>query len=113
MQSSQNRVYNCYNPKRIKLLTRLRAGLSHLREHKFMHSFQDTLNLICNCGKDIENASHYLLHCPDYLQERKTLLNTINCFVPNIFYFNNDHLTDILLYGEEDLDEINNTSYQV
>ena len=28
----------------VKLVTRLRIGLSHLREYKFKHSFQDTLN---------------------------------------------------------------------
>ena len=65
---------------------------------------------LCNCGEDIETTSHYLLHCPDYLEERKTLLNTISCIVPNIFDFNNDQLTEILLYGKEDLDNINNTS---
>ena len=75
----------CHNPKGIKSLKRLRFGLSHLCEHKFKHSFQDTLNPICNCGEDIETKSHYLLHCPDCLQERKTLLNTISCIVPNIF----------------------------
>ena len=110
IRPSQNRVYNCHNPKGIKLLTRLRVGLSHLREHKFKHSFQDTLNPICTCGEDIETTSHYLLHCPDYLEERKTLLNTISCIVPNIFDFNNDQLTEILLYGKDDLDNINNTS---
>ena len=88
----------------------MRVGLSHLREHKFKHSFQHTLNPICTCGEDIETASHYLLHCPDYLEERKTLLNTISCIVPNIFDFNNDQLTEILLYGKEDRDNINNTS---
>ena len=31
-----NSVYNCHNPKEIKLITRLRLGLRHLREHKFM-----------------------------------------------------------------------------
>ena len=87
----------------------MRVGLSHLREHKFKHSFQNTLNLISNCGEDIETTSHYLLHYPDYLGERKTLLNTISCIVPNIFDFNNDQLTEILLYGKEDLDTINNT----
>ena len=110
IRPSQNRVYNCHNPKGIKLLTRLRVDLSHLREHKFKHSFQDTLNPICNCGEDIETTSHYLLHCPDYLHERKTLLNTVSCIIPNIFDFNNDQLTEILLYGKEDLDNINNTS---
>ena len=88
----------------------MRVGLSHLREHKLKHIFQDTHNPICNCGEDIETTSHYHLHCPDYLHERKTLLNTVSCIVPNIFDFNNDQLTEILLYDKEDLDNINNTS---
>ena len=46
-------VYSCHNPKGIKLLTRLRVRQSHLREHKFKHSFQDTLNPITNFGEDI------------------------------------------------------------
>ena len=37
-------------------------------------------------------------------------MNTVSCNAPNIFYFNNDSLTEILLYGKEDLDNINNTS---
>ena len=113
IRPSQIRAYNCHNPKVIKLLTRLRIGLSHLHEYKFKHSFQDTLNLICNCGEDIETTSHYLLHCPDYLHERKTLLNTVICIVPNIFDFNNDQLIEILLQGKKDLDNINNTSILV
>ena len=28
----------------IKLLTRLHVGLSHLRDHKFRHNFQDAIN---------------------------------------------------------------------
>ena len=43
----------------------MRVTLNHLCEHKFKHIFHDTLNPICNCGKDIETSSHYLLHCPD------------------------------------------------
>ena len=110
MCPSENRVYNCHNPKAIKLLPRLSIGLSHLREHKFKHSFLDTLNPICNCGEDIETTFHYLLHCPDSWHERKTLLNTVSCITPNTFDFNNDQLTEILLYGKKDLDNINNTS---
>ena len=37
-----NSVYNCHNPKEIKLITRLQLGLSHLQEHKFKHNFQDS-----------------------------------------------------------------------
>ena len=86
----------------------MRVGLNHLREHKFKHSFQDPLNPICNCGEDIETTSHYFLHCPDYLHEKKTLLNTVSCIVRNIF--NNDQPTEILLYGKEDLDNVTNRS---
>ena len=107
IRPSQNRVYNCHNPTGIKLLTRLRVVLSHLREHKFKHSFQDTLNPICNCGEDIETKNYIKISLK---KERKTLLNTISCIIPNIFDFNNDQLTEILLYGKEDLDNINNTS---
>ena len=50
IRPSGSTVFNCHNPKGVKLLTRLRLGLSHLREHKFKHSFQDSLNPIRSCG---------------------------------------------------------------
>ena len=46
IHASRSTVFNCHNPKGVKLLTRLRLGLSHLREHKFKYSFQDSLNPI-------------------------------------------------------------------
>ena len=33
------KVFNIYNPPGLKLLTKLRLGLSHLRGHKFNHNF--------------------------------------------------------------------------
>ena len=44
-------IYNCHSPKGIKLIARLRVGLSHLCKDKFKHSFQDTLNPIWKCIK--------------------------------------------------------------
>ena len=76
IRSSPNSTSNCHNPKGIKLLSRLRLGLSHLREHKLKHSFQDSLNPFCRCGKgEVETSSHYLLHCSNYSEERLSLLN--------------------------------------
>ena len=43
-----NSIFNIHNPYGIKLLTRLRLGLSHLRDHRFRHCFQDTLNPLCD-----------------------------------------------------------------
>ena len=63
IRPSENSVFLCNNPKRIKSITRSRLVLSHLREYKFKHNFQDTLNSICNCGEDIESSCQYVLHC--------------------------------------------------
>ena len=48
-----NSIFDIHNPLGIKLLTRLRRGLSHLHEHKFRHYFQDTFNPLCECSNDI------------------------------------------------------------
>ena len=56
----------------------------HLREHKFKYSFQDNLKSICNCGKDTEASSHYLLRSQEYLKQRKALLNAVKHIYPNI-----------------------------
>ena len=55
IRPSPNSFFDCHNPKGIKL----RLSLSHLREHKFKHSFQDTINPLCNCGQDIESSTHF------------------------------------------------------
>ena len=70
IRAKPNNIYYCHNPKGIKLLTRLRLGLSHLREHKFKHNFQDCLNPICLCSN--LNRKFYPLSTPlSYLHKRK------------------------------------------
>ena len=44
IRPSADSIFNIHNPYAIKLLTRFRLGLGHLRDHKFRHCFQDTLN---------------------------------------------------------------------
>ena len=97
---SGNSVFKCHNPRGVKLLTRLRLGVSHLREHKFKHGFQDSLNPICSCGNDIETLSPFILHCPHYSNERSTFLNTIRNINRHIFDMNNLQITETLLYGD-------------
>ena len=67
-----NSIYNCHNPKEIRLITRLCLRLSHLCEHKFKHNVQDCLNPLCLCGNDRETSNHFLLHCPTYSNKRMT-----------------------------------------
>ena len=84
IRPSGDSVFRCHNPKGIKLLTRPRLGLSHLREHKFKHGFLDSLNSVCSCGQDTEMSIYFLLHCSNYSNERLTFLNIIRNTERNI-----------------------------
>ena len=107
---SANSLFNCHNPKGIKFITRLRLGLSHLREHKFKHSFQDSLNPFCSCSLDIESTAHFLLHCPTYTIERRTLLSTIENIDNNLLDLGERVLIRTPLFGSNSFDTYTNTN---
>ena len=65
-RSKPNKISSTHNFEGLKLLTRIRLGLSHLPDHKFRHNFQDCLNSICSCRQEIEITSHILLHSLNY-----------------------------------------------
>ena len=104
-----NSVFNCHNCKGIKYLTRLRLGLSHLREHKFKNGFQDTLNPFCSCGLDVETNMHFFLYCPLFSNQRCTLLSTVNSIDSSLTNTDDTALTDIFLFGKASLDISANT----
>ena len=62
----ENSVFEVYDIKGVKLLTRLRMDFSHLNEHKFRHNFDDIINPMCSCGKEPETTHHYLLRSDLY-----------------------------------------------
>ena len=66
--------FKCYNHKVIKLMTRLRLGLSHLREHKFNHNFKNCINPLVVVVVILLR----FLHCPLFDDKRITLLSTLN-----------------------------------
>ena len=109
IRPSPNSFYGCQNIMGIKLITRLRLGLSHLREHKFKHSFQDTLNPLCNCGMDVESSTHFLLQCPSYINERCTLMSNLNRINPQISQTSLQLLTNTLLFGNSSYSDKTNT----
>ena len=94
-----NSFYGCRNIIGIKLVSRLRLGLSYLREHKFKHSFQDMLNPLWNSGMDAESSTHFLLQCPLYINERCTLMSNLNRINPQISQTSLQLLTNTLLLG--------------
>ena len=105
-----NSLFNCHNPKGIKFIARLRLGLSHLREHRFKHSFQDSLNPFCSCGLVIESTAHFFLHCPTYIIERRTLLSTLVNIDNNLLDLCEPVLIRTLLFGSNSFDTDTNTN---
>ena len=66
IRSSENKIFSIHGQVGIKLLTMLRLGLSHLREHKFGHNFEDNLNPLCSCSIEAETTLHFFLRCQLY-----------------------------------------------
>ena len=102
-------LLNLNNLKGIRLITRLRLELSHLREHQFKCSFQNYLNSLCICGLSIESTSHFLLHCPIFHDKRHTLLSTLNNIDCKILETTDSYLTHTLLFGCTSFDSETNT----
>ena len=112
IRSSTNSTFHCHSPDGLKLITRLRLGLSHIRFHKFKYSFQDTLNLICNCGT-VETTFHYFFHCPNFSNARLTLLNkllTRQTIDENILSKDDYNISKVLLFSYHSFNNVKNTS---
>ena len=75
----------------------------------FRHNFQDTLNPTCSCGDDIETTIHYLLHCPNYFDERRTLLDNLQDTGDNIHDKNDSQISELLLFGVFSNNDASNT----
>ena len=67
-----NNIFNVSHPKGLIFLTRLHVDLRHLREHKFKHSFLNTINPIYICGFDAETLNYFFLRCPRFADAGKT-----------------------------------------
>lgn len=101
-------IFKIHDPRGLKLLTRLRVGLSHLREHKFRHNFNDTINPSCVCGTNSrETVEHFILHCPIYLTYRCILFDNLRQTI-SVLPFKSSFLVKVLLYGTEQLDSVSN-----
>ena len=94
-------VFGARDNKGVVFLNRLRLGFSHLKEHKFRHGFQDTLDPFCVCRTNsIENSQHFLLHCSIYSHARNLLFDKLQTLDINIFPLSPSKLFNLLLYGD-------------
>ena len=96
----ENSIFNIFDPEGLKLFISLRLGFSHLNEHCFRHNFQECLNPLCTCSLEIENTSHYLLHCHHNTPLRADLTNSKKTFVVDFESLSDSIKVEILLYGD-------------
>ena len=62
------------------------------------------MNPLCSCSLDIENTSHYLLHCHHFSQHRIDLMNSVNSIYENFDSLSDNNKKDVLLFGDPSLD---------
>ena len=92
----------------LRLLNRFCLGFSHLREHKFRHTFADTLKPLCPCSLETEDTEHYFLCCQNNLSFCTTLMNDLNNINTAIASLNSNDLLRVILYGDESFNKETN-----
>ena len=110
IRPSANSTFHCHCLDGLKLIAKLKLGLSHLRFHKSKHNFQDKLNLICSCVT-VETTTLCLLHCPNFSKnERLTLFNKLQSIDKNILSKHDSKISKALLFGDDSFNDVTNTS---
>ena len=79
-------------------LTRLRVGRSFLGSHSFTVGLSESPACI-NCTAQFDSPQHFFLDCPKYSEERRTLLDTIEHFIPKFRSFPKQKQFNIILHG--------------
>ena len=95
-----NSVFSVADIYGIKLLTRLRLSLIHLREHKFRHSFQVTIIPLCSCNLEVKSTSHFFLCCQNSITPRTIPMNKTRKTASNILNLDQISLTKLILFGD-------------
>ena len=97
IRPAQRKTFNINDSVGVKLLTRLRLGFRHLREHKFRHDFRDILNPLCPCSIEAKTTAHYFLRCHFYNANRSALMNELN-EIDSSFSTLNEKLIDLIFH---------------
>ena len=103
----QTNKYNVLDPKALTFLTRLRLGLSHFNEHRFWQNFQDCLNPLCSCSLEIEDTSHYRLHCHHFSRHRAGLMSSVKSISDHFESMSVNVKENLLLHDDSQFDENN------
>ena len=105
IRPSEKSIFSIYDPQGSKLLSRLKLGFSHLREHKFRHNFGETLNPLCSCALETESTDHFFLRCQSYVSFRTGLMNELSSISSGIISLRPSTLLEVVLYGDNMLSD--------
>ena len=108
IRPAQRKTFNINDSVGVKLLTRLRLGFSHLRDHKFRHGFRDIVNPLCPCSIETDTTAHYFLRCHFYNANRSALMNKLNEIDSSFSTLNENKFIDLILYGSDKFDDKKN-----
>ena len=82
-------------------MTRLCVGFSHLRERKFKHNFQDTLNPLCPCSLEAEGKYHFFMHYQIFPNQRNVLFDQLNACNLEILKMSENEIVRILFFDNK------------
>ena len=84
LKQKANSVFNCNHWKGLIFVTKLRLGLSHVRQDKLKHSFQDSTNPFFSCIVDVESTISFTALCSQSkgtLSLTQSVKQTINYWI--------------------------------
>ena len=79
------------------LLTRIRVGRSMLNQHGYSIGLTDSPECLCHFRE--ESPQHYFLDCFLYSQERQTLIDLIEHYIPKFEKLNKKEKLNIIIMG--------------
>ena len=101
-------MLTCHKPIGIKYLTRIGPGFSHIRYHKFKHSFLDAIDPLSSCSTGIKNTVHYFLHCSNFSTAQNIFLNKITTGDRSIINQDEIKIIQTILYGNPTYSVVDN-----
>ena len=80
-----------------------------MREHKFRHNFNDTIDPFCLCRTHcLKTTEHFLLHCPIYASFRLYLFDNLRNNNMLVLPLNKSSIVQMFLYGSENYEQTDN-----
>ena len=64
---------------------------------------------LCSCGNDVNSTERFLVHCPQLVNERRTLLTTLGNFNCSLLENTSKVLKQILIFGNTSLSSSDNS----